>query len=149
MQSRLLNDEIRMQLTAMFEKDLINPVELVYFSSEVQCDSCDETKQLLDELAELSGLIKVNAYNIEEQPDIAQKYQASLAPTLVITHKNQDQSPDYKHRFLGIPSGYEFSSLIHSIVLVSRRDSGLMPEVRKALQSIKTQVDLKVFVTPT
>ncbi|HSQ16551.1 MAG TPA: glutaredoxin, partial [Anaerolineales bacterium] len=60
-----------------------------------------------------------------------------------------DQITDYGIRYAGIPSGYEFSSLIQSLVLVSGRDSGLAPETRQALADLKQPVLLQVFVTPT
>jgi alkyl hydroperoxide reductase subunit AhpF len=149
MQSRLLNDQIRTQLTGMFEKELIHPVELIYFSSVEQCETCEETRQLLEELTDLSDLLNLSTYNIDDQPEMAKQYNAHLAPTLVISDKNHDNFSKYQLRFLGIPSGYEFSTLIHSITLVSQRDSGLKPEIRKELKELRTPIDLKVFVTPT
>jgi alkyl hydroperoxide reductase subunit AhpF len=149
MQSRLLNGEIRSQLIEMFQKELIHPVELVYFSSNGYCDTCQETQQLLEELIELSSLLTLTSYDIDEQPEFAHQYDVSLAPTLLITGKNAEKSTDYQLRFLGIPSGYEFSSLIHSIALVSHRDSGLKADIRKELKELRSPVDLKVFVTPT
>ena len=44
---------------------------------------------------------------------------------------------DYGIRFAGIPSGYEISSLLHAIILVSKRDSGLKPAVRNQLNDVK------------
>jgi len=40
-------------------------------------------------------------------------------------------------RFAGIPSGYEFSSFIQDLLLVSGRDSGLRPETRAFLQELR------------
>ena len=52
-------------------------------------------------------------------------------------------------RYAGIPSGHEFSSLIHDLILVSGRDSGLGQETRNFLKSLDSPVLLQVFVTPT
>ena len=58
------------------------------------------------------------------------------APGLVILGHEAGDLMDYGIQFSGIPSGYEFSSLIHTIILVSRRDSGLRPEVREDLKRL-------------
>ncbi len=49
----------------------------------------------------------------------------------------------------GFRPGYEFSSLIHGIIMISRRDSGLSEKTRKYLSSLNQTVLLQVFVTPT
>ena len=145
----LLNDNLRNQLKMLFEAELINQVELVYFFSQDNCITCGETGDLLVEIASLSNKILVNEYEINENPELAKAYGIQLTPGIVITGRNQDEIIDYGIRFLGIPSGYEFSSLIHSIILASKRDSGLQPNTRQELKKIRTPIQLKVFVTPT
>jgi alkyl hydroperoxide reductase subunit AhpF len=149
MQPRLLNDEIRGQITDLFSTELKNPVQLLFFTSETVCDTCDSARQLLEELAELSDLLGVTIYDMDEQPQIAQNYKINLTPGLVVAGIDQGKFVDFGIRFLGLPSGYEFSSLIHAIGLVSRRDSGLKPEIRNELKALKSPINLKVFVTPT
>ena len=56
---------------------------------------------------------------------------------------------DYGIRFLGIPSGYEFMSLLDAIQLVSSGDSGLQPVSRELLAGLAAPLALQVFVTPT
>jgi len=72
-----------------------------------------------------------------------------MAPELVIAGREGDTLIDYGIRMAGIPSGYEFSSLIQDIIMVSGRDSGLKPDVRQALKKLEKPVHLQVFVTPT
>jgi glutaredoxin-like protein len=149
MQEKLLNDEISTRLKEMFAAQLVNPVELVFFSNQEECATCDETAQVLNELTRLSDKISVKIYDIKENPEIAKSYNLQMSPGLVITTADPNGSIDYGIRFLGSPSGYEFASLIHAIELVSRGDSGLKPETRMALKGIVEPVELKVFVTPT
>lgn len=149
MQPRLLNDEIRIQISSLFRTELSDPVELVYFVKKDTCETCRDTRQLLEEVVSLSDLLCLQVYDIDDQSLLADKYHVSLTPGLVIIGKDQENVQDYGIRFLGIPSGYEFSSLIHAIALVSRRDSGLKSEVRDELKKINTPINLKVFVTPT
>ena len=56
---------------------------------------------------------------------------------------------DHGIRFFGIPSGYEFMSLLDAIVLVSGGDSGLAPASRTMLAELRSPLNLQVFVTPT
>ena len=56
---------------------------------------------------------------------------------------------DYGIRFLGIPSGYEFTNLIDSIIVASSGQPDLSAETRTALAGLASEVDIKVFSTPT
>jgi glutaredoxin-like protein len=56
---------------------------------------------------------------------------------------------DYGVRFYGIPSGYEFTSLLHAIRMVAAGKPELTEETMKALAEVTEPVHLQVFVTPT
>lgn len=121
-----------------------NEVVISNFTQEIECQYCRETRQILEELAELSDKIKLNVYNFVTDKEIAEKYGIDKIPATVIEGKQ-----DYGIRYYGIPSGYEFSSLIEDIVDVSKGDSGLAPESRELLKQIDKPLRLQVFVTPT
>ena len=149
MQARILNQELTDQIQELFEAQLDQPVELLYFFRNEACATCDEAGQLLDEITSLSDRIHLNRYDIDENQLVAQKYNADLTPGLVVAGGGPGEPSDYGIRFAGIPSGYEFGSLIHTIILVSKRDSGLKPDIRLQLKDLKKPVNLRVFVTPT
>jgi alkyl hydroperoxide reductase subunit AhpF len=146
---KILNLELTNQIKDLFDNQLENPVELIYFYTQDTCDTCEETGQLLDEITSLSGKLRISKFKLDENLPIAQKYNVHLAPGLVIAGGEAGKSTDYGIRFAGVPSGYEFGSLIQAIVLVSKRDSGLKPEVRNQLKDLQKPVHLQVFVTPT
>jgi len=52
-------------------------------------------------------------------------------------------------RFFGIPSGYEFGSLIEDIVDMSRGETSLSPESKQKLAALTSDIHIQVFVTPT
>ncbi len=54
-----------------------------------------------------------------------------------------------KVRFFGIPSGYEFATLIEDIVDVSRGETDLQPKTKEALAALTEDVRIQVFTTPT
>lgn len=68
---------------------------------------------------------------------------------MVIAGRDGDQILDYGIRLAGIPAGHEFSSLVHDMILVSGRDSGLDSRTRAFLAGLEQPVLLQVFVTPT
>lgn len=51
--------------------------------------------------------------------------------------------------FQGLPSGYEFSTLLDAVERVSAPDADLSPEVASRLSELDQEVELMVFVTPT
>lgn len=146
--SNLLNDDVRRQVSEAFEQ-LQEPVQILFFGSKEQCEYCDDTLKLVEEVAELSEKLSVQAFDVEADAVIAENYNVSLTPGLVIAAVDEDGPIDYGVRYAGIPSGHEFSSLIQDLLLVSGRDSGLSEQTRDFLANLKEPVHLQVFVTPT
>jgi glutaredoxin-like protein len=149
MMEKLLKDEIVRAVGQVFEAQLKQPVELLYFAKKDNCETCDSTRQLLEEVVTISDKLHLSTYDLDDNTEDAIKYNVNMAPELVIAGREGDTLIDYGIRMAGIPSGYEFSSLIQDIIMVSGRDSGLKPNVRQALKNLKKPVHLQVFVTPT
>jgi alkyl hydroperoxide reductase subunit AhpF len=146
---KLLDEEIIKQLSQIFDAQLEHPVEIILFYDNNDCASCEDTRHLLEEITVLSDKLYFSAFELKENPQLAQLYHVDLTPGLVIIGRDAERPLDYGIRFTGIPSGYEFSSLIQDILLVSKRDSGLKPEIRSELKGLTKPVHLQVFVTPT
>jgi alkyl hydroperoxide reductase subunit AhpF len=148
MVDRLLNDQVAGQVKQVFER-LDQPVHVVLFGSQAACEYCEDTQQLLTEVTDLSDRLSLEVLDLEKDQETAAKYRVDKAPGFVLLGKDGDRLVDYGVRFFGIPSGHEFSSLIHDLILVSGRDSQLNPNTRAALAGLKEPVHLQVFVTPT
>lgn len=148
MPEKLLNDQIVKQVKDVFAQ-LKDPVQILFFGRKDDCDYCDDTLQLTREIVELSEKIELSEYDFDDDPEVAKQYRVDKVPGLIIAGKNGDQIHDYGVRYSGIPSGHEFSSFIHSIILVSGRDSGLNAKTREILSKLTEPVHLQVFVTPT
>ena len=145
----LLSDGVRVQVKQVF-KDLKHPVSLILFTSKSQnCTYCEQTQQLLDEVVTLSDLLSLEVYDLEGDVAQASTYQVEKAPGFVLAGRNGRAITDYGVRFYGIPAGSEFTALIHDILLVSKRDSGLAQDTRDFLRQLTQPVHLQVFVTPT
>ena len=119
-------------------------VKLIMFTQELECQYCRETRQILEEISSLSEKIELKVFNFQIDKEMVEKYRIDKIPATVI-----EGDDDYGIRYYGIPSGYEFSSLLEDIVDVSKNDSGLSEEARKALANIDRPIHLQVFVTPT
>jgi glutaredoxin-like protein len=120
----------------------------LFFSGE-DCEYCDDTRQLVEEVTALSDTVSLETLDLDQDPELAARYQVDKAPGLVIAGREGDQVVDYGIRYAGIPSGHEFSSLIQDLLLVSQREAGLSPETNQFLESLEEPVHLQVFVTPT
>lgn len=148
--SQLLNDDIRAQLIDFFG-GLEHPVEVLFFGSDDPnlCTYCEETRQLIEEITGLSDKLSLKILDLLKNSDLARLYKVESAPSLVITGKEGEQLTDYGIRYKGIPAGHEFTSLVNSILIVSKRDSGLSKDTREYLKTLAKPVQLQVFVTPT
>jgi alkyl hydroperoxide reductase subunit AhpF len=148
MDSRLLNDNITTQVKEVF-KQLAESVEVLFFGARDDCEYCADTLQLVKEITDLDEKLSLTTYDVEGDREVAQRHRVDKTPGLVITGRDGDRLIDYGIRYAGIPAGHEFSSLVHDILLVSSRDSGLGEQTRTFLKGISTPVLLQVFVTPT
>ena len=149
MGKRLLNDQVVKQVKEVFDSQLKQPVDVLFFGQQHECEYCDDTRQLAQEVTALSPKLSLHTYDLDQQADIARQYGVDKAPTLVLTARDGEITTDYGVRFAGIPSGHEFGSLIQSLILVSGRDSALDQKTRQALKELKEPVTLLVYVTPT
>jgi glutaredoxin-like protein len=144
----LLNEDIRQQVSEYFQQ-LKEPVQVIFFGKKSDCEYCDETRQMADEITSLSDKLELAVYDIDDDQALASQYKVDKAPGIVIAGLDGNQVLDYGIRFSGIPSGHEFSSLVHDMILVSGRDSGLSTKTRDFLKDLDKPVHLQVFVTPT
>lgn len=146
---KLLPEDIVKQIQQVFQQ-LQHPVALLFFGSQNDCQYCPEIQQLLEELAPLSDKLSLSLHDVEAEPDLAAHYKVTgKAPAIVIAAREGDQITDLGVRYLGIPSGHEFSTLIQAILLVSGRDSGLNDTTRAYLKNLTKPLHLQVYVTPT
>ena len=121
------------------------PVKLVVFSQElVAGDLCRQNEQLVREVAALDDRISVEVLNPAIDRERAERYGVSEVPAIVV-----EGARDYGIRFLGIPSGYEFSNLIDSIILASTGQAQLTEATKTSLAGLTGDVSIKVFSTPT
>jgi glutaredoxin-like protein len=123
---------------------LKNPVKFHLFTDESDCAYCPETRQIVEEVAELSELVSVEVHDVIQEADYAQSLSIDKVPAIAVMGET-----DYGIRFYGIPSGYEFTSLLESILLVGSGDGELDKNTMAFLDSLDQPLHLQVFVTPS
>lgn len=138
----LLNDADRDAIRKEFEK-LTGKVRLINFTQEHECSYCRETNGLVSELAGLSDRISLETYDFMSDKNVADEYKIDKIPATIVAGEG-----DYGIRFYGIPSGYEFATLIEDIKMVSSGEAALSPQTRDFLGKLKKPLHLQVFVTP-
>jgi len=146
--SSLLNKDIVQQVREIFHK-LQHPVHILFFEQKAKCGSCNETRQLVEEVVAISDKLSMNVYDLDANRDVAQKFNVDKVPVTVVSAKNGDQIIDLGIRYAGVPSGHEFTSFIQGILLVATCDSGLKEQTHTFLKLLDKPVHMQVFVTPT
>jgi glutaredoxin-like protein len=152
----MLGKDVREATAKRFETELAAPVRMIHFTGEQSRlvlpgarrsqDGffCRETRQLLEEVAALSDKIGLRVFDLKAEAAKAAAARVDKIPATILSGAR-----DYGIRFFGIPSGYEYASLIDGLIDVSRGASSLAPATKEALQAVDREVHIQVFITPT
>lgn len=140
----LLSPADQDKLRAAFD-EMTSPVRVLFFTQTLDCETCLQTRQILDELPALSSKITVEEVNFVLEKDKAAQYGIDRVPALALL----GDASDSRIRFLGAPSGYEFISLVQALLLVGGRISSLTPENLARVAGVDKPMTMKVFTTPT
>ena len=129
---------------------LPHDVKLLFFSRSVGCELCPDTKRILQELVAASPRVSFEELNLVLDKERAGAYGVTEAPAIVVLRQPADGEPwDPGIRFVGAPLGYEFTSLVDAITLVSTGETGLSAESRSLLAAVTSPLHIQVYVTPT
>ncbi|MGB9721879.1 MAG: protein disulfide oxidoreductase [bacterium] len=146
----ILDENVKNEVKKNLE-GLKQPVKIIVFTQEspivmptVECENCKDNRLLMEEISELSDKINLEVYDFLKDKDKVEQFKVDKIPANLILGE-----VDYGIRFYGMPAGYEFSTLIEAIKLVSNRNSGLSSELKEKIKTITKPVDIKVFVTLT
>jgi glutaredoxin-like protein len=144
MEKRLLPANIVEQVKGVF-KEMEGKVTALFFKTDRRCDYCKTGEQLLKELAEINEKLSYEVHDIDSER--ARQFEIEVAPSIILLTADGD---DKGVRFLGIPAGHEFGTLLQNIVSFSKgAKPDLSEESLKKIGAIDSPVDIKVFVTTT
>jgi glutaredoxin-like protein len=107
----------------------------------VGCQTCDVTEELMRTLVEAaSDKLQLTVIDVtQESADV------EAVPTLTVGRPGEES----RITFQGLPSGYEFATLLEAIERASGAGHELSPEVTEQLAGLPREVEVMVFVTPT
>lgn len=139
-------------IRTLFDKEVLEPVELAYFTQKQsallmpghECRYCQETRELLEEVSGLSDKLHLKVHDFVAEAALASTAGIGQIPALELKGKAKGRV-----RFFGVPSGYEFSTLIESIVDVAKGETRLSSAAKAQLATLTNPVHIQVFVTPT
>jgi len=141
----LIPEEHKTHLKERLQENLKDPVRVVVFTQETECEHCREARELVQEVASLApDKISVEVYDFVKDAEKAREYRVDKVPAIAIIGKK-----DYGIRYFGIPYGYEFNPFIDDIINVSKGSTNLSEETKKKLHLIEKPVHIQVFVTLT
>ena len=105
---------------------------------------CKQTHDLVQELGSLSDKLAIEEYDLDKDAAVAARYGIERAPAIVV-HGREDRGI----RYYGIPAGYEFTTLLESILDFGvNRPSPLSAETQNALKGVSKPTKMQVFFTP-
>ncbi len=132
------------EVKQMFD-EITSDVTLHMFTNKNHCLLCNETLDLAQQIADQSDKVTLDHCECDITSEKAQKWKIERHPAIVVEGLGKGMI-----RFYGIPSGYEFGSLIESIIMAGKEEhSDLDPEIVEEIKTIDKPVHLQVFVTPT
>jgi alkyl hydroperoxide reductase subunit AhpF len=140
----LITEDVAGQLKQEFAR-LQNPVRLAVFSQALVDPDSEQVKRLVEELAAVDSRITAESYNFVLDQEKVGALAIQRTPAIAIMGAEKD----YGIRMYGLPSGYEFGSLVEAIIDVSGGKSGLSEDTKKALAAVLKPVHIQVFSTPT
>lgn len=147
-----LSVEHQTEIRRLFET-LTGDVQLIYFTQREsplfvpghECETCKDTRTLLEEVAELSDKVKLEVHDFVADHETAREHGIDRIPAFVM----RADGVKGKVRYFGMPSGYEFSVFLGSLIDVSQGKSGLSETAVETLGKLDKDLHIQVFVTPT
>lgn len=139
----LLSDDQAKEVKKIFG-ELKKDVTITLFTQKLECPTCSDAEHILQELDKLSDKISLVIVNPLENKNKAEQYGIDRVPAIIISDGTHNRVT-----FYGVPSGYEFSSLLTSIIDTGNDQVLLSPETEDFLKSLDIDLHFQVFVTPT
>ena len=143
----LMQDKDRAAVREAFA-GLARPAHLVLFTSAESGEYSDVARDLLTEVVELHPQLSMEVFDLEADAARAAELDVDKAPAIAML--GGSERVDHGIRFFGVPSGYEFATLIEGIRLVGgAAPVALQPATQTFLDGLAAPMRLQVFATPT
>ncbi len=138
----MLSDNDSQEVRKIFDA-LVRDVYIKVYTQKLECPTCRDTETILKELDELSERLKVSFRNPQTDREDAEKDGVDRAPALIVSDGTHSRV-----KFYGTPSGYEFSSLLTTIIDTGGSEEPLVEGTVQFLNDLDKDLVMQVFVTP-
>lgn len=138
----LFDEKIMQQLKDILSQ-MKNDIYLVFFTQEIECPMCRETRMFLEEMSSLNEKIRLETYNFVIDGETAGVYKVDKIPAIVVLDKDR---VDKGIKFYGLPGGYEINSFLSAVLEVSGVKEILPSEIMERIKSIDQDIHIQVFV---
>jgi len=120
-------------------------VHITLYTGKTDSFSCTQSESILRELSQFSDKLKVETISLARDDNGKANDCIEFTPAIIISDGTQSRI-----RFYGTPSGYEFTSLLTTIVDMGSEEVPLEEATREYLsRRLDKDVHIRVFVTPT
>ena len=150
----MLTDQDKEFLRNRFRDELKNDVTIIAYTKKeeglespgLECEFCNETEELMNELKDLSDRINLEVRQFRPNDQVASDLGIDKLPALIVTGADQASKAV---TYFGIPGGFEFSSLVEDIIDLSKRTTDLDQSTIDKVKSVDKDIHIQVFFTPT
>jgi glutaredoxin-like protein len=148
----MIPEQDRQTLHDLFEQKLTSDVTITYFTQResvlivpgMECAYCKETRELLEEVTDLSDHLTLVVKDFVKDSEEAERLGIERIPAFIVQGENKGNV-----RYFGIPAGYEFATLIEDLIDASTGDVEVSEKTANALGQVDEDLRIQVFVTPT
>ena len=119
--------EAKRKVLAEKFKLMVKPVKIIYFTQEIECAHCRQTREILDLVQSFSDKVTVDKI-----------------PAIVLAADSFNAI-----RYFGAPSGYEFITFVNTIIYLSKGKTDLSSETKKRLTAISSSTVIEVLTLLT
>lgn len=140
---KLFNEDLSKQVKEIFA-DMPKELTIALFTDKNGCETCEETKGFMEEVAELGEKINLELFDINDDQDLAKSYNVAMVPSIVLLDHNKDY---HGVKFNGMPAGHEINSFIPALLETSGLESEVPEPLKSQIEEVNKPVNIKVFVT--
>lgn len=137
-----INESVKQEITSVLG-NIPNNIEISLVKGTENETECQEVEALFNSMATILPRLSVKIYDVNS--DFAQKNGIQRTPAFMV-HAPEETS---SYVYYGVPASYEFSTLIEAIRTVGNRMTDLSDTLKDQVKSIKKELKMDIFVTPT
>ena len=140
----VFDDKVREQTKGILE-EMKEPLELLFFTQEKECELCGTAAEFVDELTGLDDRLHLEKKDFLRDKELAQQLGIHHVPAIALRRAGEER---YPIRYFGVPGGYEFGAFLRTLVLLSAGKGDERVNAAE-VRAIEKPVNLKVFVLVT